>query len=231
MQAAFSDALAAVKDELSVELAVTPGQVLEAQRLRHRVYCEERNFEPGQDGLEQDAFDAASRHVLVRSRISGAVLGTVRVVLRNPAAGRDSFPMQAACKRHVLAPLPLATTGEISRFALTRDRTGVSPAASALLRLCLMQGVVRISAEHGLTHWCAIMESSLLRLLRATAIYFRAVGPTVEYHGLRQPSVGKVGMVLDRMKHEQPLVWSFVTANGAFCSEIPLPELVQAQAA
>jgi N-acyl-L-homoserine lactone synthetase len=230
VQAAFSDAIRAAQDELSVEIAACPEQVLEAQRLRHRVYCEERGFEPGRDGLERDEFDAASRHALVRSRVTGAVLGTVRVVLSNPESGLSGFPMQRACEPWVLAPLPLASTGEISRFALARDRAGVSPGAAALMRLCLVRGIVQISAEGDLTHWCAIMERSLLRLLRATAIHFVPVGPAVEYHGIRQPAVCGVGTMLSRMKLEQPLVWAFITHNGTLWPEANVADRVSSQA-
>src|SRR5947209_9449313 len=87
VQTAFTDAIRAAQDELSVELVTSAEQLLEAQRLRFRVYCEERGFEPGTDGLEQDAFDPASRHVLVRSRNTGTVLGTVRVVLSEMTKG------------------------------------------------------------------------------------------------------------------------------------------------
>lgn len=176
MQTAFTDAIRAAQDELSVEIVRSPEQLLEAQRLRFRVYCEERGFEPGTGGLEQDAFDPTSRHVLVRNRATGAVLGTVRIVLSNPATGLSGFPMRQTCEPWVISPLPIASTGEISRFALTRDRVGVSPAAAALMRLCLIRGLVQLSAEIELTHWCAIMERTLLRLLHATGIYFVPVG-------------------------------------------------------
>ena len=222
MQAAFTDAINAARDELAVEIASSPGQVLEAQRLRFRIYCEERGFEPGNNGLEQDQFDATSRHVLVRSRSTGSVLGTVRVVLSN--IGQDGFPMQRACAPWVLRPLPLASTGEISRFALARDRAGVSPAAGALMRLSLIRGIVQISAEHELTHWCAIMEPTLLRLLRATAIHFLPVGPAVEHHGVRQPAVCGIGTMLYRMKLEQPAVWAYITDNGALWSEAAIAQ-------
>ena len=221
MQSAFTDAIHAAQDELVVEIATAPEQVLEAQRLRYRVYCEERDFVPGQDGLEQDRFDPAARHVLVRSRVSGAVLGTVRLVLSNAQLGVQGFPMLQACEPWVVAPLPLTATGEVSRFALTRDREGISPAASALMRLCLIRGLVQVSAEHELTHWCAIMERSLLRLLRATAIHFVPVGPVVEYHGLRQSAVCAIGSMLSRMKLEQPTLWSYITGNGALCFKTP----------
>ena len=214
LQPAFSDAIAAARDELSVFLANTPDDVRLAQQLRYRVYCEERGYEPGAGGLEQDSYDAHAAHAIVRSRATGAILGTVRIVLPNEA-GFDSYPMNRVVEPFVVAPLPVAATGEISRFALTRERSGISPAAAALMRLCLMRGIVEASGRANLTHWCAIMESSLLRLLRATAIHFQPVGPTVEFHGTRQPAVGAIDTILDRIRREQPVVWSFITDDGS----------------
>ena len=215
----FCDAIAAAAAEMRVEIADTPEQILEAQRLRYKVYCEERGYEPGANGLEQDEFDAMSCHVLIRGLSTGAVFGTVRVVLATPGAGHDSFPMQRVCERYVLAPLPALATAEISRFALTRDRCGLNPSAAALMRLFLMRGIVQMSGQNRLTHWCAMMESSLLRMLRATSIHFQAVGPTVEHHGTRQPAVAAIGSMLDRIRLERPQAWSFFTNNGTFWSE------------
>jgi N-acyl-L-homoserine lactone synthetase len=127
--------------------------------------------------------------------------------------------MNRVCEQYVLAPLPAIATGEISRFALTRDRPGVSPAAAALMRLFLMRGIVMVSGLHDLTHWCAIMESSLLRLLRATGTHFQHVGPAVEYRGTRQPVVGAIATVLGRMRNEKPEVWNFITGNGTLWSD------------
>jgi hypothetical protein len=41
---------------------------------------------------------------------------------------------------------------------------GISPASVALMRLCLIQGIIQISGEIGLTHWCAIMAPPALDL-------------------------------------------------------------------
>jgi len=225
MDHALAAGLAVANEEMQVELASGEAQVREAQRLRYKVYCEERGFEPGANGLEQDDFDANARHVLVRARHTGEVLGTVRVVLGCKEAGPRSFPMHRVCAGYVLAPLPCGATGEISRFALTRDRPGVSAASSALMRLFLMRGIVTISGLHDLTHWCAIMERSLLRLLRATAIHFQHVGPLVEFHGTRQPAVGAIGTVLGRIGQEKPQVWSFITGGGTLWGETAQPLL------
>jgi N-acyl-L-homoserine lactone synthetase len=197
---------------------------LEAKRLRYRVYCEERGYEPGQGGLEQDEFDPNAHHILVRSRASGKVFGTVRLVMNKAHEGGLGFPMQRVCEKYVVAPLPAAATAEISRFALTRDRTGISPSAAALMRLYLIQGIVQLSGELGLTHWCAIMEKTLLRLLRSTSLYFLPVGPAIEYHGIRQPAIFTLEDGLERMRREQPLIWSFLTLDGSLWS----PEMVGA---
>jgi N-acyl-L-homoserine lactone synthetase len=218
MQSAFSDAVIASRNELDVEIARTPEQVLEAKRLRYQVYCQERGYEPGEGGLEQDEFDLNARHVLVRRRATGEVYGTVRVVLSKRDEGGLGFPMQRVCEDYVLAPLPACDTGEVSRFALTRDRTGISPAAAALMRLCLLQGAIQISGEEGLTHWCAIMEKTLLRLLRSTSMYFLPVGPTIEYHGVRQPAIWPLEDGLERMRRENPQIWSFMTLDGTLWS-------------
>jgi N-acyl-L-homoserine lactone synthetase len=219
----FANAIASAQQELVVEIARTPEQVLEAKKLRYRVYCEERGFEPGEGGIEQDEFDDNARHVLVRSRTTGEVFGTVRLVLGIEDADSKGLPMQRVCEDYVLAPLPKVATAEISRFALTRDRSGISPNAAALMRLFLIQGVVQVSGELGLTHWAAIMEKTLLRLLRSTSIYFLPVGPAVEYHGIRQPATFPVADGLERMSREQPQVWSFLTLNGTLWS----PEMVE----
>ena len=219
MQNAFAEAIENVRNELTIEVARTPEQVLEAKTLRHKVYCQERGFEPGDGGIEQDEYDDNARHVLIRSRATGEVYGTVRVVLSKRDEGGLGFPMQRVCEEYVLAPLPAVATAEISRFALTRDRTGISPAAAALMRLYLVQGIIQISGELGLTHWCAIMERTLLRLLRSTSIYFLPVGPTVEYHGTRQPAIFTLADGLERMRRENPQIWSFLTLDGTLWSE------------
>ena len=41
----------------------------------------------------------------------------------------------------------------------------------------------------------------------------------MEHHGLRQPAVASIGVLLDRIRSEQPQVWFFVTNNGALWSE------------
>ncbi len=208
-------ALSSFRSRYAVQVADSAELIQEAYCLRHQVYCTERGYEPGAGGLETDMFDAHSGHAVVRERHNGRVVGTVRLIL--PLAGTQrSLPTQQLCTPGLLDGLPAKTTAEVSRFAVSKDRRGADAMADSLLRLSLVQGAVQMSRDHGVTHWCAVMERSLLRLLRTTAIHFSPIGPCVEYHGLRQPAVADLGAMLARMEQEQPKFWHFITGSGEF---------------
>ena len=223
----FLSSITAAQDEFVVQVADRPELVEEAFRVRHQVYCVERGFETGAHGLESDGFDHNARHVLLRRRSNGEVVGTVRVVLPGRHAGAF-FPMQQVCGPTLLRDLPMHSTGEISRFALSKDRRAGSGEAGMLMRLGLMQGIVQVSADAGLTHWCAVMERSLLRLLQATAIYFQPVGALVEYHGIRQPAAGRIDTILSRIQRDANPVWDYITQGGALWPASAVPERMAA---
>jgi N-acyl-L-homoserine lactone synthetase len=182
--------------------------------LRYQVYCVERGYEPGNNGIEKDAADDRSCHALVIHRATQAAVGSVRVVA--PTNSPSAYPMASACEPDLLSRLPLRTTGEVSRFAISKARR-MDCRDTAMVRLGLIQGIVRLSHEMGLTHWCAIMEPALLRLLRMNAIHFAPLGPTVDYHGIRQPAYGHIRTVLDRIRQEQLHVWNYITLGGFLC--------------
>jgi len=216
-------AIAAARSELVVQVATTPELVREAHQLRHQVYCTERGYEPGQNGLEVDAHDAHAAHVVLRLRACGTVIGTARLILprdNGSSGGGESFPMQGVVAPGRFAALPFPQTAEVSRFAVSKERRGISPSAASLSRLALVRGLVHLSQQRGVTHWCAVMERTLLRLLRASGIHFADMGPVVEYHGLRQPAWCALDGMLDRMQAEQPEIWGFVTADGAFAPAV-----------
>ncbi len=209
-------------DAFEVVFADTPKLVHAACRLRYQVYCLERGFEPGGNGVETDDFDSRARHVLLVHRESGELIGTSRVIPVSSSAGLHDFPMASVCAPELLRDLPARTTGEISRFAVSKQRR-MSCRAGAMVRLGLMQGILRLSRELGLTHWCAIMEPTLFRLLQMSSIYFLPLGPLVEYHGLRQPAFLDIDAALDRARFEQPDAWNYVTLDGELWRRDPVP--------
>jgi N-acyl-L-homoserine lactone synthetase len=214
LKGALAEATSAFEQQFIVESADTPEIAQEAYRLRHQVYCLECGYEDDRGCVEIDEFDANARHVVLRRRATEQVVGTVRLVLSSPDAAESSFPMQRICNAPPLDDLPLTTTAEVSRFAISKQRRGPNRAADALMRLALVRGLVQLSNEIGITHWCAVMERSLLRLLQSSAIHFEPLGPLVEYHGLRQPAFGRIGAILARMNREQPDIWNFITEAG-----------------
>lgn len=219
-------AVAAMRRAFVVELADTPDALTEAMRLRYQVYCMERGFEAGQDGLERDDFDDQARHVLVRARNSGRPVGTVRLVRGSNGRNGPRYPMQLAADLPRLRQLPATRTAEVSRFAISKSVRSECAGAFGLLRLCLLRGIVALSGELGLTHWCALMEPSLLRLLQMSAIYFQPIGPLVEHHGMRQPSIGPIRQVLDRIRQDCPEVWAFITEHGMLWQEEKIEQAI-----
>jgi N-acyl amino acid synthase of PEP-CTERM/exosortase system len=98
-------------------------------------------------------------------------------------------------------------TAEISRYAIAkmyRRREGETmypdvawdgPQGNELRRLVphmslgLMRGVCLVAAQCGIENVCAAMSPPLLRLLERFGLLFERLGPSIEYHGLRQPCV------------------------------------------
>jgi N-acyl amino acid synthase of PEP-CTERM/exosortase system len=220
--------------------ADTPDLVPLAQRVRYQVYCVENQFENPEDHsdeLECDEFDSHAVHSLLVDRQTRDVLGTVRLVLPLSDAPHDSFAIQRLSDHSLLkgsCDLPLHAAAEVSRFSLSREfgRRAVSKRSSCresidttggeslphrsgpLMRLGLIQALVRMSMQQGITHWLAVMEPKLLRMLAAMAIHFEPLGGMVEYHGWRQPCFCNLAEVLQRVKIERPTFWTVLTAGG-----------------
>jgi N-acyl-L-homoserine lactone synthetase len=198
--------------------ATEPALVDQALVLRHLAYCIENRFEdpalnPG--GRETDAFDARSRHALLLRREDGTAVGTVRIIGPGSLAEPD-LPIHGVCAEPGLRPpaLPSATTAEVSRFALPKTAAGRRPTDGMLPRLGLMQAIIRLSAEAGLTHWCALMEPSLLRLFAASGIHLEPVGAIIVHHGRRQPCRTSIETLLRRLRQENPAVYAVLTDRG-----------------
>jgi len=98
----------------------------------------------------------------------------------------------------------------------TSDRRTIDEERAVVphITLGLIQGLVGMSANNGVSHWAAAMEPTLLRLLTRLGIYFEHIGDTVEYHGKRQPCIADLDQLLARVKAERPDVWSVLTLDG-----------------
>ncbi len=106
----------------SVVLADTPELVNAACRLQYQVYCVERGFEPGSNGVETDEFDGHARHVLLIRRQSGEVIGTDRVFPPRRSSSEATLSMQRMCQNGLMRNLPLGTTREVFHFPVSPVR-------------------------------------------------------------------------------------------------------------
>ena len=204
----------------------------EAYRLRYQVYCLEHNFEdPAQnpDGLERDHFDEHAVQGVLLHRATQTVVGTVRLVLHEPGSPEGCLPFHQVCQEppvHVRDLLPLESTFELSRFAISkfyRRRIGDDgvdkPSAETAriiphITLGLMTVALQIGIANGIEHVCAIMEPSLLRLLGRFGFHFVTLGRAVWYHGWRQPVYANVGSLLRGVRIERPEIWGVITDRG-----------------
>ena len=204
-----------------------------AHRLRYQVYCLENPFEESAaypDGMERDEFDDHSVQSLLQRRVDGAAIGTVRLIL--PAEGRagDSLPFQRLCRP--IVPLldlllPVDTMAEVSRFCISKELrrrpaiqgSGAEPARriaslSRYATLGLIRSLVENSIDHGITHWCLVVEPALMRFLASLGLQFYPLGPLVEHHGLRQPCHADLATLLDGVREQRPEVWEVITDDG-----------------
>ena len=209
----------------------------EVFRLRYQVYCVENPFEnpaDNPDGLERDAFDVRAAHCLLLHKRSRSWAGAVRLILPDASNPGRSFALQQVCSDPMTADaqrFPVLQMAEVSRFCISKDfrkREGdwLYPQSNEPadrqderrvvpnMTLGLIEGLVRMSLDHGILYWCAVMERPLLRLLARLGIHFEDVGPLVDYHGRRQPCFLRVDSMLERMQQERQDVWEIVTDGG-----------------
>jgi len=203
-----------------------------AQAVRYQVYCLERKFEDQaqhQTGHESDAFDTQAVHSLIFHRPTGEAIGTTRLILRLTGA---ELPIERLLAENGIRAgdhFPLETAAEVSRFAISNSFRRGEETADTRGRECrgsmpclgLIQELLRQSVTLGLTHWTAVMEPKLLRMLAAMGIHFIPVGPIVSHHGLRQPSYCHLPTMLERLKRERPEHWMVVTDAGRLIVEEP----------
>jgi putative hemolysin len=79
--------------KLAVHLARGEAEILEAQRLRYRVFAEEMGarLPTADEGIDRDPFDAWCEHMLVTEEDTGEVVGTYRILTGETAKRVGGF--------------------------------------------------------------------------------------------------------------------------------------------
>lgn len=198
-------------------LPATNPKTLEAvYGIRHEVYCEDLGYEPLRTTRqESDAHDSHSIHCLMRTADAlKTPVGCVRLILTNPTQPDSPLPAETACAENLSSflvdprTLPRERLAEVSRLAVRRDfrrRRGEEKKPASLeprdfahfgevirfpfipmgLYLCAMAECLR----NGIEYVLVLTEPRLADNIQRLGFALRNVGPAVEHHGARIPSI------------------------------------------
>lgn len=217
----------------------------EVYRLRYQVYCVENDFlDPSHydNAMESDEFDEHSAHYLIRHRKLGVFMATTRLVLPEASNVDKLFPIEIHSEidnfdaikdvaRHYLA--------EASRFCVSKEFRGRKNEASAAhdsdtlentftedekkifphITLALFACLIKMSHEHNVKDWYAVMEPALIRFFSTLGVKFVGIGPVTEYHGKRKPCVINVDDLLNGVASRDTNRWDMLTNKGKFWKE------------
>lgn len=191
-------------------------------QLRYDVYCLQKKFlDPGDypDKIETDVFDPHSLHFAAFDDLGNA-LGTLRLVM-NSSFG---FPMINYCELNVPDNI-LKNAGEISRLAVNKiirkrqsdgeygmavgrgavdERPSVRPDDNRRrhrpeIVVGLYKSLYQESRRHGISHWLAVMEPGLLKLLKRFHFNFDPIGPEFDYFGPVRPYMVSLESIEDQV--------------------------------
>jgi len=200
------------------------------------------------DQMEKDEFDERSVHALVRHRKTSLLAGLVRLILPDPNNSNAPFPIELHCGEDfdpdVMSHfnVPRNKLAEVSRFAISKNfkkRAGEPETTSGVssifnysndelskhrrifphISLGLIAMLFYISQQHKITHWYAVMEPSLSRLLSRFGIHFTKIGPIVDYHGRRQPMIACVNDLLQGVHDTNEEFWELIVNLGGVPSD------------
>lgn len=213
----------------------------EAYKLRFQIYCNETSFENPRlypNGMEYDNFDNCSIHYLIRHRNSNTYAATTRLIQFDQYNPDWLFPIEIHCEINssdLLKNIPRDKIAEVSRFCVSKEfkrrkielgsLTGFSLHSMNYISdeerrtfphisLALIACMIKISKEQNIEYWYAVMEPALFRFLSTMGINFTGIGPIIEYHGKRSPSIIKVSDLLHGVFKKNPLLWQMLTNDG-----------------
>jgi len=226
------------EEQFELVEAKTDDLINMCKKLRYQIYCEERGH-LNTDSLvkmEEDHYDEHSIQSLLRDKVSGEYIATVRLILSHKSEKRFNYPLEEHIddQNHdainMINSVPKDQTAEISRFSISKQfrkrykgltsviDKGHTPAniqnIDTLITVGLIKAVIKMSLENNVTNWLAFMEPSLLRLLSRLGIHFDTHGSLVNYCGKRYACRSTVEDVLNGIKQVKPEAWRLITDNG-----------------
>ena len=166
---------------LEVRLARSESEILSAQRLRYQIFYNEMTARPTQEmlaaGRDFDDFDRVCDHLLVMDIVSGAVVGTYRLIRRSAAHRYGRF---YSAEEFDISPL-LSYPGEILELGRSCVAAGYRTRAAMQL---LWRGIAAYVFHHdiGLMFGCASLPGTNVARLRTPLAY-------LHHHHLAPPEL------------------------------------------
>jgi N-acyl amino acid synthase of PEP-CTERM/exosortase system len=183
--------------------------------IRHEVYCEDLGFETiREDRQEIDEFDRHSVHCLLRTSDGARTLvGCTRLVMTPPEARDSPLPFEIACGHNLDKHTVDSRTerrdsiAEVSRLAVRqqyRRRRGEKNHAVTLkerdfgtptsprfpfIPVGLYLGTMALAERHGIEKTFVLTEPRLAAHISKLGFDVTEIGPAIEHHGMRLPSV------------------------------------------
>jgi len=207
-------------------------------RLRYQVWCLENNYfsqDQFDSPKESDEYDNRSVYVVLSSKDRRINIATARVILSNKNNESDKFPVENFVMlrrndRDLFRTVSRSRIGEISRFCVSKvyrrralesttihgitpvglDNNSIGKRSYSYITLGLFKGLIEVSLAENLEYWYALMEPSLLRLLKNYGVCFSYIGPRVNYFGIRQPCMVSIENVLHGIRNNSEEIANFV---------------------
>ncbi|KAF0219271.1 MAG: exosortase system-associated [Geobacteraceae bacterium] len=180
----------------------------EIYRLRFRVYCRERGYEPEYSclsGRERDEFDQYSIHFIAR-HYNLTPVGTIRLT-RNIPLG---LPADKSSKKNIPRREVVA---EVSKLAISRIAIKMSGSNRREVVLGLFKSLYQESKALGIQYWCAGMNESLCRLLNRYGIRFVRMGETAEHYGPCALYMAELRKIEKDMSLINPALFKYFTGS------------------
>lgn len=203
------------RHRLSVGLAQSEWDVLEAQKLRYRIFAGElgANLPTRTPGVDKDIFDPYCEHLIVRDENSGAVVGTYRILSPENARKIGSYYSDTEFDLVRLQHLRPRMV-EIGRSCVHADyRTGTTITL-------LWAGLARYMLERRYDYLIGCASISMADGGHAAASLFQRLGESMS--PLEYRVFPRCPLPLDALRNDQaaelpPLIKGYLRAGAYVC--------------